>query len=71
MSSAVEGENDCGTVEMELDEQEETRCGDYEVVSASSPLPNILTTNPGYGKTLEVYNPAYNVAMNASQGDQQ
>ena len=49
MFSAVEGEN-CDTVEIELDKQEETHCVDYEEVSALHPLPDVLTTNPGYRK---------------------
>ena len=71
MFSAVEGENECGIVEIELDEQEESRCDDYEVVSVPSSLPDVLTTNPGYGITPVVDNPAYNVAINANRGDQQ
>ena len=72
MFSAVEGDNECDTMEIKLDEQKETRrVVDYEVVSAPPPLSDVLTTNPGYGKSSVIDNPAYNVAIIANQGDQQ
>ena len=72
MFSAVEGENEFDTVEIELGEQEQPRrVVDYEIVSAPPPLSDVLTTNPGYGKSPLVDNPAYNVAIKANQGDQQ
>ncbi|XP_062511998.1 phosphatidylinositol phosphatase PTPRQ-like isoform X2 [Corticium candelabrum] len=68
----VGGENECNTMEIEMDEQEEThRAIEYEAVLVPAYLPDVLTTNPGYAKSSVGNNPAYNVAVINNQDDRQ
>ncbi len=72
MFSDVGGENECNTMEIEMDKQEETRRAiEYEAVSVPAHLSDVLTTNPGYAKSSVGNNPAYNVAVINNQDDRQ